>query len=133
MGVQKELLAWQSSMEQNKFPSRKLVPLICFLEGKSFCSLLDCHVEDHQLSARDKTIPPQDSWKVCLKAHGSGRGRDLFRVAFLFSLKFLKFRLEELQGKQKSHTKGSYWLYHDLFRCQTLPKIVSSILYYCRL
>ena len=61
MGVQQELLAWQSSIEQNKFPSRKLVPLIRFLEGKSFCSLLDCHVEDHQISVRNKTIPPQDS------------------------------------------------------------------------
>ena len=61
MGVQQKLLAWQSSMEQNEFPSRKLVPLICSLEGKSFCSLLDCYVEDHQISARNKMIPPQDS------------------------------------------------------------------------
>ena len=48
-------------MKQNEFLSRKLVPLICFLEGKSFCSLLDCRVEDHQISARNKTIPLQDS------------------------------------------------------------------------
>ena len=73
------------------------------------------------LSCRGKGLP---------EGHGGGRGRDLFMVAFLFSL---KFRLEELQGKQKSNTKGSHWSDHDLFRCQTLPKIVSSILYYCRL
>ena len=48
-------------MEQNEFLLRKLVPLIYFLEGKLFCFLLDCHVEDHQISARNKMIPPQDS------------------------------------------------------------------------